>query len=1484
MEVSQTLYEWLVEIGVVTTALRTDGGIVTLNESESKRLEEGPGIEVVLRSMAVAQKKTMSLNGELLEAAVSPSSRLYNWNALIQAFQIFGVTVDSDVKSLIVAGDRQMVVEVLTQLHTASSELTPLSSSLNSKKVKMTEDGGLFIDSIDHEKPLFEAESCLEYLILSFCHNFDLVPKQAAGLMVQGNKYLVHIAAKGLRGDFDPVIYWYQNIYTNSSHLADLLEIDKGDSLTFVLDALKTGLMSRNVEVVQWACRLFGKLALDLHDKQMLNKAWEWFVLPQSGLELGFLATQRHKEATEVAVEMLLHFGAGHLVDLFTIYLRNFLQETADYLHFITDLLHHAGSLEILQDELNNAGITGYWCELAFREAEMDSNRSNSAKLFSMAFLLDMWKRFYASQTEDIMIDALISCYKRISREEGIALKLTSVVLLFECLELLVEIKNKAAVMLYKSLTFILLENFANSALRELLFFNFKALLENYQTMPTWVLIDPLVKRLQMVELVYFTFDFDFFMTLANHPTTEVESAVLLIDVLGRIYISDIVYARAASVPFTTLASRYIDREPMARYLETFCSLAIKTAVSVSKAAVPPSYSSLKTDSRVEAVDIAASRQKRTIVLDMVCWIVQQDTQVLNSLIKDMLIKTNRLYSKQSGSDLNCLMVVLSLFGEPLQVISNFYEENPSIYQEDFPMLPATAEALTESDSEELLGEEEFLALVPLKLTHDDRQTTHVKPKRSEFPWQRVHASMEQAKAKRQEMERRRREEAEEALRKEDLRRRKVESALKIRRLEQGIQRGTSASNLIGEGQASKLLTAQPQVLLVFDPEDKDEEDCVKVVLKRYSRLFKVMFQKYAGTGFARKQQGKSEIDWLTERRDKITEAELLKCLKDYGVVPKLLTKEEVGEILKQYNHKIAKSTEVTVLEYDGLLGVLCQLAYFAFSRSPVNMAGLPAATLVKALIMHIRAYCKAAGISTEVIDEGDPGTGDREVVRKLNGLLKDNPETPMPENYIRVIEKDIVLEYSVSKVAVSQPSTRLALELLDEILFGAVGTHFLEPVVSVTQTYRARGHVPKKPEVPLPPIHERPPSLMKRRFKENSEVMTQNLKQRILQEVKLNSTLKLLVAQAPHDDRSRVAIVAEVLEGLLTSVSLGLNRLITRNKTIVAKDSKKLLPEPVDAERAARLKKRDLEIRIELSKAREEREAKQREEAAKQKEISDDEDRRRKLREAKLKKEFDERSKQMKLWKEDKAAKLKVSEQASKTRNIDKKKNDEQRQRIEELIKSSIEEKKQSYLKLRQSEENKAQPLLDLEVHKRMSEKLLAKERINRQTAEERKNELATLLASTEVNELMATYNKQLELVFLQYCKRSEIKIEQGVETALTNLYAADLVKLALEIGISPAYATTDQVGKLFRYITRNKDIAPKMLNFSDFQEALVRIAAGAKEKLSEDGTLTVWTVDSLLRAIGLTESVKAVGQRMKDIQDHPNLLVRKTHGTSET
>ena len=51
-----------------------------------------------------------------LKELYTPAARIYNWNILTEAFKKFNVIIEPDVKSLIISGDREMLLELLKEL------------------------------------------------------------------------------------------------------------------------------------------------------------------------------------------------------------------------------------------------------------------------------------------------------------------------------------------------------------------------------------------------------------------------------------------------------------------------------------------------------------------------------------------------------------------------------------------------------------------------------------------------------------------------------------------------------------------------------------------------------------------------------------------------------------------------------------------------------------------------------------------------------------------------------------------------------------------------------------------------------------------------------------------------------------------------------------------------------------------------------------------------------------------------------------------------------------------------------------------------------------------------------------------------------------------------------------------------------------------------------------------------------------------------
>lgn len=119
---------------------------------------------------------------------------------MIKELEKINIYLGSDTKALLVAGDKVTILGLLKNMHTISQNRNPVLSTQ-----RFTADGALLLDKIDPNINYTDTETTLEFLIVSLCKNFDITPKQAAGLLTQNGKILSQVISRGLKGKFEPV-------------------------------------------------------------------------------------------------------------------------------------------------------------------------------------------------------------------------------------------------------------------------------------------------------------------------------------------------------------------------------------------------------------------------------------------------------------------------------------------------------------------------------------------------------------------------------------------------------------------------------------------------------------------------------------------------------------------------------------------------------------------------------------------------------------------------------------------------------------------------------------------------------------------------------------------------------------------------------------------------------------------------------------------------------------------------------------------------------------------------------------------------------------------------------------------------------------------------------------------------------------------------------------------------------------------------------
>lgn len=1383
-----------------------------------------------------------------LKQALTPAAKLYNWNVLSQALQLFNINLDPDTKSLIIGGDREMLIEVMTQLYTAEGFKSPQGTSKRGYKPTQGSDGGLIIENIDDQKSLMDAESCLEFLLLSFCHNFSLKPKQGAGLLAQGYKFLAHIVAKGLKGDFEPVRMWLQEIYTYTNKLTDLIHIELSDgSLHSVMSALKPGILSKDQEVVELTFTLITKLALDLADKYLSNDLWEWFT-KDSVLELCIVAIKRlGLSIYHNLLEMLLHIGQNNYLELFTQHLRNAIIEPKEYIELIDEFFQFISESKTASEELVDSGVISFWIEFGNKEAE--AGKPNDLRAVAINFIVRCTRYFFSFIEEnESLINSVLGLINRCCRDENMIIKTMAISNMFYLLEFLSEKSSSFAPIVYRTLTFLLVENYSNPNMREFIIANFVLLFKMNSGIPIAILIEPFIKRLQVSEIGLEVFDYDFISIIAQYPRLSIKHAILLIDIVGKAYLHDFIYSKAAGVPYTYIASRFIQNEPMQEYLFMFCKYGFNVVINTENML-------LKKPSKGQ-VNLVELAQQRNRILDMISWIIQQWQDALNEKIRENLLQNCHVFYEAAKAHSKAFLAVLGLFGNSLELIEEYENLNYKVALIQEPMEPV---------KEDPAEEEKALALIPVSNT---QSKSSLPKKKGNFPWERAAGDIEKAKKKKQEKDQKIREEEEKMKKNLDFKKKKIKQQLEIRKVEQNVGKPNEAVQVYNEGVVQKLVIIPEEIQLKeFSPSESDQLEAVNLMVLKYSKVFKVFFNKYSGTGFARKvQHNKTGFESHADRKSKLFDGEYIKMMKDHNVIPILLTKTELHTIMRSYNHKIAKQAEQSFVDYEGFKGVFCQLAYFVYSKKHQDYSHLPPVVSIKLLLDHMRQYLKSKGQSTEIFDEPDPGSGDKDVVKSLNKLLIKDPNTQMPDGYKRIVDKDIQIAFCIPECLSITPSYKNSIEILDSLLFSSFGIRLLEPQVEYITSYRAKG-VGQKLDKKTEPGIVSSPSQDPLKDNDKNKEKEKKAASSITQTIKLSPSLKFWVAHAPSNDKDIYNECASLLEDILHSVQLNMKQLITRKQKFAVQEEKyelkrekeKMEEDNKKAEDDKKRKIRQQQLLDELNKAKEERQMKLKQEEERKKQEMHMAEAKKRENEEKVRRGREEKARMIQEWnkkRDEELKKAKEDEDAKKRDDAENaKKFEEAKKRNQERLDEILKEKQQKVIEQKNEEAKKAQQEKDQKVKKKLQGLQKLKETQNKDDKNPSKKEETHILLNPEVKSLLSQTSPQLDTVFTYYIGLLGKDMPQD-----GSLPWQSYDKFCTQFDL---YANTqqDQALKIFKFFTKKKSL--ETLTFDDFKNSLALIANKSKDSLGFEDPAKA--LAEILSISGLNVTIKDLKAKLK-------------------
>ena len=570
-------------------------------------------------------------------------------------------------------------------------------------------------DEVAQLKQLNQTRSVLEFIIVAICKSMSLNSKQAAALLTDNKKYLIHILTKGLSNkNFEPVLFFYQNVLGNIDYFMKLLEINSiaypnqiSKNIELSLSTFKPGLLSKNMDVVFICSRLLSKIALECIEKNLISAAWDWFIAPNGGLEGCLLCFKKHNDAAEVVVTLINNFGRFHIYELFTVYLKQFLQSDGAYFTFVADILPTFSKLSNFADEFEKNNLKGFFMEYIL---EVSRSPNVNERIKCVLFLAEIWINFSMYFNSDEENYRILSIFKTLYKDNNHLVQYTSICQLFRVLLVFSSERNSFVPIIYKSLIFTFIEYHHDLSIRELMLSNFNYLFKMILSIPVGIMIEPYVKQIQynLGKTYYFNMnDISFLTTIARHPRYNVKEALLTLDVLGKIFYDigkeeameveafktntyrGIYFNKVINPLFTMILSRYLIHELGVEFIFKFVKMSLLSFCKLDKLLSDKIYLHAivlnvnAEDEQKKLIfeeDVVLNEREtkfylnfrsltKQIIVQLILDILGINNTFVNGVIKNLLIGTELRHYKIYKFYNIGLSKMLSHFGEPHNLV-----------------------------------------------------------------------------------------------------------------------------------------------------------------------------------------------------------------------------------------------------------------------------------------------------------------------------------------------------------------------------------------------------------------------------------------------------------------------------------------------------------------------------------------------------------------------------------------------------------------------------------------------------------------------------------------------------------------------------------------------------------------------------------------------------------------------------------------------
>ena len=1196
MELSPEIYAWLVSIDILDDSVYDkqkdinnqqnypqypnlpasvanfefgENGNIKLNQTVTRQITVGSFFPKLFSKINILMNElygNIYKDDETLAQIVDNDQaqiKLHNWDLIIQSLKnYYGISFDEDFKTLLIAGDMNSFNILFEKLYSFYCELkSRIEKEINTKllkenklketipiyekeklgelpKIRFNEDIvdlDALTDEVAKLKQLNQTRSVLEFIIVAICKSMSLNSKQAAALLTDNKKYLIHILTKGLTNkNFEPVIFFYQSILGNIDYFMKLLEINSiaypnqiSKNIELSLSTFKPGLLSKNIEVVYICSRLLSKIALECIENNLISAAWDWFISPNGGLEGCLLCFKKHNDASEVVVTLMNNFGRFHIYELFTVYLKQFLQNDGAYFTFVSDILPTFSKLSNFCDEFEK----------------------NNLKKFFFDYILEV------SRSPNLN-ERIKSC-----------LFLSEILILFRVLLVFSSERNSFVPIIYKTLIFCFIEYHHDLSIRELMLSNFSYLFKLVLSIPVGIMVEPYVKQIQynLGKTYYFNLnDISFLTTVARHPRYNVKEAMLTLDVLGKIFYDigkeeameveafktntyrGIYFNKVINSLFTMILSRYLVHQIGVEFIFKFVKMSILSFCKLDKMLSDKIYSHsivLNVNAEEEKSklifeeDVILNEREtkfyinfrsltKQIIVQLILDILAINNTFINGVIKNLLVGAQlRHYQVYKFYNIG-LSKMLSHFGEPhnlvyyynvnideLDIDREFVKQVEFIYdrppEQKTPALVETEENKKQKKNEKINFVQKnknvikYISNKVMNAVNKNQKLNPIKQKKfylngnpnNKSPNFDKYSDTNNIHSVNTTID--------------------FKNPTQVHRSSTNITHNTNNNNKIflynhlNDEQISQLRYLKEEVVernnaKKLHPEQfymeehakyalhqrsetkktedtrlpgqisnnitlldlNDEEDRDIIILKKFIKEYEGFFKDVFKRycGSTYKALSGKNFEAIKEISDTITVSEIVKMFKQHNVIDKEISKEDIQSIITLMNSKVFKKRSLLGgITYEEFVEDFIQISYYAFVKPPYFYRHFTIADYPEEMIKLFSAQFP------ENMKYYNPETiltkSEREICNGLDRQLQISNFVKLPKTHKKILVTEINFKYVVPECMyfVLGESKTICLELVDEVIKKVVKNHVLEGFLVVNEVYKARPKYPQR-------------------------------------------------------------------------------------------------------------------------------------------------------------------------------------------------------------------------------------------------------------------------------------------------------------------------------------------------------------------------------------------------------------------------------------